>query len=104
MNNISSRETVLDKIHLAVIRNIWLQRFTLFNRAVLAAAFIPSGLKKALGERFTRMPIEHPVGFFFEAFYQTGFYYNFVGWMQLLVAVLLLIPRTSTVGAVIAFP
>ena len=97
-------ETILDEIHLKVIRNIWLQRFTLFNRMMLAAAFVPSGLKKIMGERFTIMPIDNPVGFFFEALYQTGFYYNFIGWVQVIVAILLMVPRTSTLGAVISFP
>lgn len=95
---------VLDEIHLKVIRNIWLQRFTLFNRVVLAAAFIPSGLKKVMGERFTQMSMDTPVGLFFEAMYQSGFYYNFIGWAQVIAAILLLIPRTSTLGAVIFFP
>jgi hypothetical protein len=99
-----SIETILDNIHSRVIRSIWLQRFTVFNRVVLAAAFTPSGLKKIMGERFTQIPISEPVGFFFEAMYRTGFYYNFLGWMQVIAAILLLISRTSTLGAVLFFP
>lgn len=95
---------ILDEIHLKVIRNIWLQRFTLFNRVMLAAAFMPSGLKKVMGERFTLMSTDTPVGFFFEAMYQSGWYYNFIGWAQVIAAILLLIPRTSTLGAVVFFP
>ena len=41
---------------------------------------------------------------YFESFYQTGFYYNFVGIVQLIAGILLLIPRTSTIGAVVYFP
>ena len=99
MNNISSRETVLDKIHLSIIRNIWLQRFTVFNRLMLAAAFLPSGFTKAVGNRFTVLPVTNPVGYFFDALYQTGFYYNFIGLAQLFAALLLLFPRTGTLGA-----
>jgi uncharacterized membrane protein YphA (DoxX/SURF4 family) len=99
-----SIQTILDGIHTRVIRSVWLQRFTVFNRVVLAAAFAPSGIKKILGERFTQVPITEPVGFFFEAMYRTGFYYNFLGWMQVIAAILLLIPRTSTLGAVLFFP
>ena len=46
--------------------------FTWGTRILLALAFIPSGLKKVLGERFTILDIETSVGFFFEALYQIG--------------------------------
>ncbi len=78
--------------------------FTWGTRILLALAFIPSGLKKVLGERFTILDIETPVGFFFEALYRTGWYYNFLGFMQLLVAVLILIPRTTTLGVLLYLP
>ena len=78
--------------------------FTWCTRILLAIAFIPSGLKKLLGERFTILGLDSPVGFFFEALYKTGFYWNFLGFMQLLVAVLLLIPRTTTFAALLYLP
>ena len=78
--------------------------FTWGTRILLALAFIPSGLKKVLGERFTILDIETSVGFFFEALYRTGWYYNFLGFMQLLVAVLILIPRATTLGALLYLP
>ena len=78
--------------------------FTWFTRILLALAFLPSGLKKAMGLRFTTLNISDPVGFFFEALYRTGMYWNFLGIMQLLSAALLLIPRTATLGALLYFP
>jgi len=78
--------------------------FTWFTRILLSFAFIPSGLKKILGERFTILGIDNPVGFFFEALYQSGWYWNFLGFMQLLVATLLLIPRTTFLAAIIYLP
>ncbi len=78
--------------------------FTWFTRILLALAFIPSGLKKVLGLRFTTLETDNPVGFFFEALYQTGFYWNFLGFMQLLVALLIVIPRTAFLGAIIYLP
>ncbi|MBF6607406.1 MAG: hypothetical protein ITG00_01555 [Flavobacterium sp.] len=78
--------------------------FTWFTRILLALGFIPSGLKKVMGMRFTSIGIDNPVGFFFEALYQTGFYWNFLGILQLLAAVLLLIPKTSLLGAILYFP
>ncbi|PNQ72395.1 hypothetical protein C1T31_11405 [Hanstruepera neustonica] len=78
--------------------------FTWCTRILLSLAFIPSGLKKVLGQRFTLLGIDNPVGFFFEALYQTGFYWQFIGLMQLMVALLILIPRTAFLGALIYLP
>jgi uncharacterized membrane protein YphA (DoxX/SURF4 family) len=78
--------------------------FTWFTRILLAIAFVPSGWKKFIGIRFTALGLENPIGFFFEALYRTGFYWNFLGGMQLLIAILLLIPRTAYLGALIYFP
>ncbi|MBT8257283.1 MAG: hypothetical protein KJO49_02345 [Bacteroidia bacterium] len=78
--------------------------FTWFVRILLALAFLPSGLKKVLGERFTVLGLDSPIGFFFEALYRTGFYWNFLGLIQLLAAALLLVPRTSFFGALLYFP
>jgi uncharacterized membrane protein YphA (DoxX/SURF4 family) len=78
--------------------------FTWLTRILLSVAFIPSGLKKILGLRFTTIGIENPVGFFFEAMYRTGFYWNFLGFVQLTAAILILIPRTSLLGAILYLP
>lgn len=78
--------------------------FTWGTRILLAIAFMPSGLKKLLGQRFTLLDIDNPVGFFFEALYQSGWYWNFLGFMQLTVALLLLIPRTAFFGAILYLP
>ena len=74
------------------------------TRVLLGLAFLPSGLTKVLGKHFTVLGIDNPVGFFFEALYRTGFYWRFLGICQLLAALLLLIPRTATIGSLIYFP
>jgi len=94
----------LDHLHRKARQNKWLQYFATFNRIALAAGFIPSGMQKVLGMRFTVLSVNHPMGNFLEAFYHTGFYYPFVGVAQVAAAVLLLIPRTATLGAFIYFP
>lgn len=66
--------------------------------------FLPSGFVKVTGERFTALATTHPMGSYLEAFYHTGYYYTFVGIMQITAAILLLIPRTATLGALIYFP
>jgi len=85
-------------------RNQWLRYFAVFCRVALALGFIPSGIVKITGERFTGLPSNHPLGHYFDALYLTGFYYTFIGVSQLTVALLLLIPRTALLGAILYFP
>lgn len=94
----------LDTLHRRARGWLPFQRLAVISRILLALAFIPTGMVKLLGERFTTMPTDTPVGYFFEAMYQSGFYWNFLGLGQVLAGVLLLIPATSTLGAVMFFP
>ncbi|WP_299668191.1 DoxX family protein [uncultured Polaribacter sp.] len=94
----------VDKIHYQARKNKWLGYFAIFCRITLALGFIPSGMQKILGERFTVLAVNHPMGNFLDAFFHTGYYYTFVGIMQVLAAILLLIPRTVSIGAFIYFP
>lgn len=84
--------------------NKWARFFTTATRMLLALGFLLSGLTKALSNRFTMLGLDNPVGFFFEGLYRSGFYWNFIGIAQLTAAILLLIPRTATLGATIYFP
>jgi uncharacterized membrane protein YphA (DoxX/SURF4 family) len=99
-----SLETFLDELHGKVRKIRILHYFAFFNRVVLAVSFIPSGLTKLAGNRFTLLGTDTAVGAFFESFYQTGGWYRFVGLAQIVAAILLLIPRTSTLGAALFFP
>lgn len=83
--------------------NYALTIFVLLTRYLLAFAFIPSGMKKLLGERFTSIGIDNPIGFFFEALYRSGMYWNFLGWSQLITALLMMTQRFSTLGNLIYF-
>lgn len=84
--------------------NKWFRYFTVFCRVALALGFIPSGVVKVMGERFTALPANHPLGHYFDALYQTGYYYTSIGILQLITALLLLIPRTALLGALMYFP
>jgi uncharacterized membrane protein YphA (DoxX/SURF4 family) len=66
--------------------------------------FIPSAIVKILGERFTALPSNHPLGQYFEALHLTGYYYTFIGIVQIVAAILLLVPRTALLGALVYFP
>jgi len=71
----------------------------------LAYAFIVAGLVKIVGERFASGLADiHPMGAYLEALHQTGSYYTFIGIAQVVAAILLLIPRTVALGALLYFP
>ncbi len=101
INGLSLR---LDRLHLRARRNLWLGYFAIFCRIALAAGFIPSGLVKIMGQRFTSLSDFHPMGQYLTALFHTGYYYTSIGILQVTAAILLLIPRTATLGAIIYFP
>jgi hypothetical protein len=99
-----SIEKTLDSIHQRVKYNRWLQLFTVFTRCLLGFGFIPPSIPKILHKPFTVLPDSNPVGHYFNALYDTGFYYEFIGWSQIVAATLLLIPRTAQIGALMFLP
>nr|WP_293294673.1 hypothetical protein [Allomuricauda sp.] len=77
-------------------------RFTLGVRILLAIAFIPTGAVKLMGRRFTTgIPEEGSPLILFESLYQSGFYWQFIGFVQLLSGLLILFYRTSALGAIL---
>lgn len=99
-----SQLSVFEQWYLEAKQNKWFRYFAFFCRITLALGFIPSGWVKLVGERFTALPANHPLGHYFDALHQTGFYYTSIGLAQWLVALLLLIPRTALLGALLYFP
>jgi hypothetical protein len=94
----------LIRLHAWAVGRPALRIFTVIVRALLALAFMPSGLVKVQGHPFTLLPTSDPVGFFFAGFFSALGYYRFIGVMQILAAVLLLVPATATLGALIYLP
>jgi hypothetical protein len=80
-----------------------LQIFTIYTRYLIGGAFVLASIIKIQNERFTQLPLENPIGFFFEAMYRTGLYWQFIGWAQLLGGLLLMTQYLATLGAVIYF-
>jgi hypothetical protein len=97
-------EAFLDRLHARARAHPILQRLAVISRILLALSFIPTAIVKILGRPFTTMSTDNPIGFFFEAMYRSGWYWEFLGWSQLVAGVLVLIPRTALLGAVLFFP
>src|SRR5215213_7579916 len=97
-------EAFFDYLHARLTSNKFLQIFTAFTRILLFIGFTPPSIKKILHQPFTSLPDSNPVGHYFNALLNTGFYYEFLGWGQLIAALLLLFPRTAHLGALAFFP
>lgn len=94
-----------EKMYYEAKSDKWLKRFAVFCRIALALSFIPAGFVKIMGERFAAgLPSNNPLGHYFDALYLTGYYYTFIGVAQVIIAILLLIPRTALIGALMYLP
>ena len=80
-----------------------LYRLTLGTRVLLAVGFMPTGMVKLLGRRFTLMSPESDIGGFFETLYRSGPYWRFLGLAQVSAGLLVLSRRTATLGALAFF-
>lgn len=97
--------SIFERYYLKNRTNRWYWLFSIFCRLSLAYAFIVAGMVKILGERFASGLSElHPMGAYLEALHHTGPYYTFIGVAQVVAAILLLIPRTVVLGALLYFP
>jgi len=95
----------IEEIYYEAKSDKWLKGFAVFCRIALAASFIPAGYVKISGERFAAgLSSNNPLGHYFDALYLTGYYYTFIGIAQIIIAILLLIPRTSLLGVLMYFP
>ena len=94
-----------EQFYLKIKGNRWYWLFSIFCRLALAYAFIVAGIVKIAGERFANgLSVSHPMGAYLQALHHTGYYYTCIGIAQVVAAVLLLIPRTVTLGALLYFP
>jgi len=84
------------------------QIFIIYTRYLIGGAFVFSSIIKIKGKRFTTYSQEDaPLGsamHFFEVLYQTGDYWQFIGWAQLLAGFLLMTQRYAKLGALVNFP
>lgn len=72
-------------------------------RFVVATVLIPSGLLKIQGKRFSEICPEMYVGSFFTELHHTGTYWKFLGFCQLLTALLLFTQRYTALAALLFF-
>jgi hypothetical protein len=73
-------------------------------RILIGFAFLPAALKKLLDQPFTDPGNTGPFHDFLHAFHATGWFYQFVGALQLVAAALLCSQRLALAGALVALP
>jgi hypothetical protein len=85
-----------------------IQLFTIYLRYLIGGAFVFASIVKIQGHRFTRDPgIGAPINdswHLFETLYQSGLYWQFIGWGQALAGFLLMTQLFSTLGALMFLP
>lgn len=73
-------------------------------RIGMGLTFILSGVRKLPGVKFTTLPIDNPIGFYFEAMYSTGFYWNFIGVFQIIVGIMIFFNRFVVISSLLMMP
>jgi uncharacterized membrane protein YphA (DoxX/SURF4 family) len=82
----------------------WINVVVVILRIMIGFAFVPAALKKVLDQPFTDLANRGAFHDFLHAFHATGWFYTFVGVMQLVAATLLATQRFATIGAFVALP
>lgn len=94
----------MNNIYLKFRTNRLLNFIVINLRYLIGLGFIPSGLKKIFNHPFTNPENEGIFFDYLDALYTTGFYYNMIGYAQVLAAILLMTQRFSTVGTILFLP
>ena len=70
----------------------------------MGLTFIIPGIRKCPGIKFTILTNDNPVGSYFNAMYETGFYWNFIGYFQIIIGVLVFFNRFVVLSSILMIP
>ena len=76
----------------------------LIVRTGMGITFILSGIRKLPGIKFTILPPEDPVGAFFHAMHETGLFWNFIGYFQIVIGLMIFFNRTVVLSSLFMMP
>lgn len=86
----------------------WINVFAIYLRYLIGGAFTYASIVKIQGQRFIAWDGSsahiNTMPHFFETMYQSGLYWEFIGWSQLIAAFLLMTQRLAYVGALMFLP
>ncbi|MEO9884212.1 MAG: hypothetical protein ABJR05_08040 [Balneola sp.] len=75
-----------------------------FTRISMSLTFVTSGIRKLPGVKFTLLGPDNPVGAYFIAMHNTGFYWNFIGYLQIVLGLMILINRLKVITPLVMMP
>lgn len=73
-------------------------------RMSMGLTFIISGIRKLPGVKFTQLPVDHPVGAYFQAMYDTGMYWHFISYFQIILGVSIFFNRFAPLTSLLMMP
>ena len=73
-------------------------------RLAMVLTFVISGVRKMPGILFTTLPDTNPVGAYFKAMHETGFYWHAIGYFQILIGLLVFFNRFVVVSSLLMMP
>ena len=73
-------------------------------RIGMGLTFIISGARKLPGVKFTILSTDDPVGAYFNAMHETGFYWNFIGYFQIIMGILIFFNRFVVISSLLMMP
>ncbi|MBC2838578.1 DoxX family membrane protein [Robiginitalea sp. SC105] len=82
----------------------WARGFYWCIRAGMGLTFVLSGIRKLPGVRFTQLPEENPVGLYFSVMHDLGFYWNFIGYFQIAIGILIFFNRFVVLSSLLMMP
>ncbi len=86
----------------------WVSVFIIYLRYLIGGSFVFASIVKIQGNRFTtESGIDQPINSWhhlFETLYQSGMYWEFLGWSQLISGFILMTQRYAALGALLFFP
>lgn len=87
------------------LRNILIFKWGYWGlRIAMGLTFIISGLRKMPGVLFTTLTDTNPVGAYFKAMHETGFYWNAIGYFQIIIGILVFFNRFVVASSLLMMP
>ncbi len=94
---------LVEQLHVLKQQKVF-KTFTWFTRISIGAGLFLGGLGKPFGECFAaNIPAGSPIKTFFDNLCSIPEYWGFLGISQMVAGIFLFIPKTTTVGALMAF-
>ena len=97
----------MKEIFFKIKNNKAIQLFAIYLRYLIGGAHVFASIVKIKGEEFSTVPVNfssYSAFNLFKVLFQSGVYWNFIGWMQILSGFLIMTQVQSTLGSLVLLP